>query len=121
MVHFYFHDHDVSESILANIGRRLETIMDDQLGTFEFLFSSIIVQLSQRTRFAGGYPRPTAPRVSMKQTTNVKLTPAPGFSKAIDSSSGEKILDFFGLREKVSSSAIYLNSSDNKSHASGKW
>ena len=83
--------------------------MDDQLGTFEFLFCSIIVQFSQRTRFAGGYPCPTVLRVSMKQTANVKLTPAPGFSKAINSSSGEKPLGFFGSREKVSSSMIYLN------------
>jgi hypothetical protein len=96
--------------------------MDDQLGTFEFLFSSIIVQFSQRTRFAGGYPRPTAPRISMKQTTNVKLTPAPGFSKAIDSSSGEKPLGFFGLRERVSRSSVsYLNLSDKNCIAgSGK-
>jgi len=38
----------------------------------------------------------------MKQMTNVRLTPAPGFLKIIDSSSGEKPLDFFGLRERVS-------------------
>ena len=90
----------------GNTGRRLETVIDDQLGTLELLFSSIIVHLLQRTRFAGGYPRPTAPKTSMKQTTNVKLTPAPGFSEAIDSSSGEKHRGFFGLRERVSSSSV---------------
>ena len=117
---FYFCDHELSESTLANIGRRLETITDDQLGSFEFLCSSIIIQFSQRKTFASGYPRPTAPRISMKQTTNVKLTPVPGFSKAIDLSSGEKILGFFGLREKVGSSMIYLNASDKNFRTSGK-
>ena len=113
MVYFYFHDHDVSESISANIGRRLETIIDDQLGTLEFLFSSIIVHLLQRTRFAGGYPRPIAPRTSMKQTTNVKSTPVPGFLEVIDSLSGERPRGFFGLRERVSGSSVSsLNSSD---------
>jgi len=101
----------------VNIEQRLKTIVDDQLGIFEFLFSFIIIQFFQQTRFAGGYPRLIAPRVAMKPTTNVKLTHAPGFSKVIDSSSGKTPQGFFGLREKVSFPVSYLNLSDKHFHS----
>jgi hypothetical protein len=44
----------------------------------------------------------------MKRATNVKTTPAPGFSTESDSLSGKQTLGFFGLRERVSISANYL-------------
>ena len=99
-------------SFMASIGRTLEAIKDDKLGTFEFLFSSIIKIIRstpQRKGFTRGYPRLTAPEVAMKLTTNVKTTPASGFSTKSDSSSGKQTLGFFGLRERVSFSVSYLN------------
>jgi hypothetical protein len=92
---------------MVGIGRTLEAIKDDKLGTFEFLFSSIIHSFSQREIFASGYPRLTLPGISMKRTKNVKSTPAPGFSTESDSVSGKKTLGFFGLRGKVNFSVIF--------------
>ena len=77
-------------NLFTGIGRTLEVIKDDKLGTVEFLLSSIIKNnsTSQRTRLSSGYHRLTAPGIGMKRTGNVKPTLAPGSSKANDSLGG---------------------------------
>ena len=105
---------------MVDTGRALEAIKDDKLGTFEFLFSSIIKiirSIPQRRRFACGYPRLTAPGISMKRSTNRKPTPAPGFSTESDSLSGKQTLGFFGLRERVNFSVRYLNLGVKRFHS----
>jgi hypothetical protein len=97
---------------VVGIGRALEAIKDDKLGTSEFLFSSmikVIHLIRQRKRFGCGYPLLIAPGTGMKRTTNVKSTPAPGYSTKSYSLSGKQILGLFGLKEMVSLSASYLN------------
>jgi hypothetical protein len=97
---------------MVGIGRTLEAIKDDKLGTFEFLFFSIIKiihLISQRKRFTCGYLHLTLPEIAMKRAKNVKITPAPGFSTESDSLSGKQTLGFFGLRERVRSLVNYLN------------
>ena len=56
----------------------------------------------------------------MKHMKNVKWVVAPGFLMDSDSLSGEQILGFFGLREKVIYSISDLNSSIENFH-SRKW
>jgi len=74
----------------------------------------------QRKRSTYGYPRLTPPGISMKRTTNVKSTPAPGFSTKSTSWSGKQSLGFFGLKEKVSFSMSYGNLRVKQLH-SGMW
>jgi hypothetical protein len=99
---------------LLGVGRTLEAIKDDKLGTFKFLFSlitKIIRSIPQRKRLGTGYPHLIAPGIVMKRTKNVKSTLAPGFSTESDSLSGKKNLVFFGLWERVSLSESFSNSS----------
>jgi hypothetical protein len=62
----------------------------------------IILQFTQRIRFASGWPHLTVLGIRMKRTINVKTTPAPGFSKGSGFMRGKKTLGFSGLREIVS-------------------